>query len=145
MDEIQKQYELVFILPPQFEEENLNNAKKEIEEIIAKFNAKIEFKQAEKKDLAYPINKQGQGIFLISIVSISPDNVNNLSKELKLNKNILRHLISRMPIIKPETKKPKVKIKKQKVERKPSFTKATEGKTNLKEIDKKLDEIIKEI
>lgn len=149
MDQDQKQYEIVFILPPQLEGEGLENAKKEIEETINKFEGKIEFKESEKKDLAYPINKQGQGIFIISQLSILPDNINNLSKELKLNKQVLRHLISQMPVIKPETKKPLSRrtqptephLVKLKRKEKPKVGE----KTDLKEIDKKLDEIIEEI
>ncbi len=137
MEENQKQYELVLILSPQTEGEDLDNAKKEIEKIVKKFEGTIEFKQAEKKDLAYPINKQGQGIYIISLLSIVPDNVNNLSKELKINKKVLRHLISLMPITKETKKKPaSKKALKRKREMKPK------EKTDLKEIDQKLDDII---
>lgn len=137
MEENQKQYELVLILSPQTEGEDLDNAKKEIEEIVKKFEGTIEFKQIEKKDLAYPINKQGQGIYIISLLTIIPDNVNNLSKELKINKKVLRHLISSMPIIKKTKKKPaSKKALKRKMEMKPK------EKTDLKEIDQKLDDII---
>lgn len=137
MEENQKQYELVLILSPQTEGEDLDNAKKEIEEIVKKFEGTIEFKQIEKKDLAYPINKQGQGIYIISLLTIIPDNVNNLSKELKINKKVLRHLISSMPITKKTKKKPaSKKALKRKMEMKPK------EKTDLKEIDQKLDDII---
>lgn len=147
MDENQKQYELVLILPPNLEGVDLDNIKKEIKETIIKLEGEIDFKVEEKRDLAYPINKQGQGIYLINQLSIVPEKISNLSNELKLNKQILRHLITHLPIVKPEVKKPRPK---------PAFTRATadkkivkkakvEDKTSLKEIDKKLDEIIKEI
>jgi len=136
----EKQYELVLILSPQTEGEDLDNAKKEIEEIVKKFEGTIEFKQTEKKDLAYPINKQGQGVYIISILNIVPDSVNNLSKELKINKKVLRHLISLMPITKKTKKKPvSKKALKRKLEMKPK------EKTDLKEIDQKLDDIIEKM
>jgi len=142
----QKKYELVSILPSQLEGGDLENVKKEIKEIVDKFEGSIEFKEERKHELAYPVNKQGQGIYLISQISIAPENVANFSKELKLNKQILRHLIAQMPIIRPEVEKvrrPKVTAisdepPKKKVKEKPS-------KEELKEIDKKLDEIIEEI
>lgn len=141
----QKKYELVSILPSQLEGKDLENVKKEIKEIVAKFEGSIEFKEERKHELAYPVNKQGQGIYLISQVSIAPENVANLSKELKLNKQVLRHLIVQMPAIRPEKakhEKPATaktqKEQKRKEEKKPS-------KEELKEIDKKLDEIIEEI
>lgn len=146
MDETQKQYELVLILPPQLEGVDLGRVKKEIEDIINRAQGSIEFKEEKKHELAYPISKQGQGIYLISQVSISPDNVANLSKELKLNKQVLRHLIAQLPIIKAEPEKPRrpkpVAISKKSPKKKP---REKSSKEELKEIDKKLDEIIEEI
>jgi len=143
----QRQYELVCILPSQLEGGNLEKAKKEIEQIIARFGGTINFKEEKKRNLAYPINKQGQGIYLINQVSIAPEEVADFSNELKLNKHVLRHLITQLPVVKPEVKKsrPKKIIEKLKVEKKPSYAKAAKGKTSLKEIDKKLDEIIEKM
>jgi len=159
-EETQKQYELVCILSPKLEESDLENIKKEIEQIINTSGGTVNFKEAKKHDLAYPINKQGQGIYLASQVSVPPEKVASVSKELKLNKQVLRHLITQFPVIKPEAEKPKPKrtIKKPIVatavtneqieaekEKKPSVAKAPRDKTELEEIDKKLDEIIGEI
>ncbi len=148
-EEIQKKYELVCILLPQLEGVDLENVKKEIEQIITKLEGTINFKETKKHDLAYPINKQGQGIYLISQISIPSSKVANLSNELKLNKQVLRHLITRLPTIKPEAKKAKKTIKKTKT---PALAKASADKPEIKkekikleEIDKKLDEIIEEI
>lgn len=146
MDEGQRQYELTCILSPQLDGGDLEKTKKEIEDIVNKINGAISFKESEKRELAYPINKQGQGIFLRGQVSILAENVANLSKELKLNKQILRHLINQVVEVKPEPKreiKPKKIIKKQikKIEEK----KEKETKVKLEEIDKRLDEIIEEI
>ncbi len=142
----QKKYELVFILPSQLEGGDLENVKNEIKEIVNKFEGSIEFKEERRHELAYPVNKQGQGIYLISQVSIAPENVANFSKELKLNKQILRHLIAQMPVIRPEVEKPR-KPKPAAVSHEPPKKKVKEkpSKEELKEIDKKLDEIIEEI
>lgn len=167
MDEDRKQYELVLIVPPNLEGGDLQNVKKEIENIVQKSQGSIDFKEEKKHELAYPINKQRQGIYIISQISISPEKVNNLSKELKLNKQVIRHLISQLPTVKPEKKaaiKPKIKqmsqpapiqrndlkskdfIEKPKTAIKPpAKISKPEDKTKLEEIDKKLDEIIKEI
>ncbi|MFZ5559421.1 MAG: 30S ribosomal protein S6 [Patescibacteria group bacterium] len=146
MEEGLKQYELILILSPQLEGTDLDKIKKEIEEAIGKFNGTINFKESEKRILAYPINKQGQGIFLISHVLISPENITNLSKQLKLSKKILRHIVNQVeiPKISPIKPKPIKKIatfkNKMVSEKRPSLPK--EGKSTLEEIDKKLDELI---
>ena len=148
-EEIQKEYELVCILLPQLEGVDLENVKKEIEQIITKLDGTINFKETKKHDLAYPINKQGQGIYLISQISIPPEKVANLSNELKLNKQVLRHLISQIAVVKPAVKRERrKKIIKKVEELSPTKVGATEGKkekVQLEEIDKKLNEIIKEI
>ena len=134
-----KEYELICILSPQLEGTDLENTKKEIEGIINKFEGTINFKESDKKNLAYPINKQDQGIYLISQISINPEKIPDFSKELKLNNQVLRHLISRITVPKPKTRKERPK----KIIKKPEPK--VEEKTSLKEIDKKLEEIIKEI
>lgn len=151
-EEIQKEYELVCILSPQLEGADLENIKKEIEQTIIGLGGTINFKETKKHDLAYPINKQGQGIYLISQTSIPSSKVADLSNELKLNKQVLRHLITQLPIIKPEVKKAKRVIKKPvaHAERKQADPPESEDfgkkeKIKLEEIDKKLNEIIEEI
>jgi len=150
MEENQKQYEMIFILSPNLEGGDLDKTKNEISEIINKHKGTISFKGSEKRTLAYPVNKQGQGIFLITEVLISPENIANVSKELKLNKQILRHLINQLEVPKPETLKPKpirrpvaTKNKFISEKEKPSPPKTPPG--TLEEIDKKLDEIIDKI
>lgn len=152
-EENQKKYELVSILSSQLEGMDLEKAKKEIDEIVSRTGGSIDFREEKKHNLAYPINKQGQGIYLVSQVSIPPENVANLSKELKLNKQVLRHLITQLPITKPE----KVKHKKPATAKPPASTQRggqkeqkrkeekKEKKVKLEEIDKKLDELIEEI
>lgn len=153
-EEEKRKYELTCILPPQLEEGDLEKTKKEIKEIITKSEGTIDFKEEKKHNLAYPINKQGQGIYLISQVSISPEKINNVLNELKIHKQILRHLLTQMPTIKPETKKPRkkpiAKITEEEdiKEEKPlpeTPKKKPKEKVKLEEIDKKLNEIIEEI
>jgi ribosomal protein S6 len=140
----QRQYELVFILPPQLEEVDLETTKKEIEKTVANFGGTINFGKSEKHNLAYPINKQGQGLFLMSQLLMAPEKIETFLKELKLNKQILRRLINQLPLVKTEVKKAKPKKVIKKIEKKkPVIVK--EEKVKLEEIDKKLDKIIEEI
>jgi len=161
MDETQKQYELVTILSPQLEGVDLEKTKKEIEGIITGAGGSVNFKEEKKHNLAYPINKQGQGIYLISQVSIAAEKVADISKEFKLNKQVLRHLITRLPVVKPEVKKSLARKKRAtprgpvgtlrgprgtgpKIEARPSPPEKP-SEEGLEEIDKKLDEIIGKI
>jgi len=147
MDE-SRRYEIIFILSPKLEGSDLDKVKNEISEAIKKFSGTISFKESEKRALAYPVNKQGQGVFLITEAAISPENINSLSKELRLNKQILRHLINQLEISKPEstkaTKKP-MAVKKKIITNKRIPVPAKTSGSALEEIDKKLDELINKI
>lgn len=149
MDETQRQYELIFILSPQLEGADFDKTKDEISEIMTQLGGTISFKESEKRTLAYPINKQGQGIFLIAQIFISPENIANLSKQLKINKQILRHIINQLEAPKAETEKQKFIKKSLKPKKSAVFTRPAEEKpkseAKLEEIDKKLDEIIGEV
>jgi len=147
MEETTKDYELLCILSPRLEGEDLDKAKTEIAELVQKVGGTINFKESSRKPLAYPINKEGQGVFLISQVTILPEKVTELVKELKTDKQILRYLINQMQAAE-EAEKPKiirkpVKPKKAAMPEKPVEAKPSEA--TLQEIDKKLDEIIGEI
>jgi len=148
MEETTKNYELLCILSPELEGEDLDKLKNNLSEEIKSVEGTISFKESSKKPLAYPINKKGQGIFLVSQISISPDKTVEFLKELKTNKQILRFLINQLDATSEETEIPKIvkrTIKPQKAitREKPLEPKPSEG--TLEEIDKKLDEIIGEI
>ncbi|MBD3282372.1 MAG: hypothetical protein GF387_02070 [Candidatus Portnoybacteria bacterium] len=155
-----KQYELTIILLPEKEGADLDQAKAKIKKTIESHEGSIEFKKEENKDLSYPINKKHKGLFLTSIIKMSPDKISNLSKELKTNQEILRHLITEFketpePKEEPRPEKPKKKEQKEKPKKAPEPKEEPkpepkpqteeEKKEKEKELDKKLDEIIEEI
>jgi len=156
MENVSKQYELICILEPHLEAADLDGFKKSIEKMLTDNNGQlIHFMDPQKRDLTYPINKQLQGIYITSHISLNPENVINFLKELKTNKQILRHLISILEtseegekpkkVLKPRTKKT---IEEKSPMKESVSAKTPEGKsdqTNLEEIDKKLDELMGEI
>lgn len=154
MENERKQYELICILEPHLEGADLDNFKKDLEKMAADNNGKIgHFMEPEKRELAYPINKQSQGIYITSYLEFDESgNVNEFLKTLKTNKLVLRQMITILEvpqeggertkaIRRPRTKREEGKS----IEGKPSFTKVADGKDekmDLEEIDKKLDELV---
>lgn len=145
-----RQYELICILEPHLEGADLDNFKQLFEKIVSDNKGQIiHFNEPEKRDLIYPINKQKQGIYLTSHISLEPENVANISKGLKANKNVLRNLITILETpSESKTEKPKAK-KPLKTRKTPSYVKTSESKPvdkddkiKLEEIDKKLDELV---
>jgi len=90
-------YETVYIIHPALQEGRLND-------IVNKFHKKLEDVQGEvlyvtnwgKKKLAYPIDKQKYGTYILCQYSINGENIKNISQELELNPNILRYLITKI-------------------------------------------------
>lgn len=145
---ILRNYEIIFILSPQAEGTDLDKTKQEISSLVTSYGGTISFKESEKKTLAYPINKQNLGIYLTTQTSISPENLSELSKHLKLNKQILRHIVNQLEV--PKITPEKSKIAKKTTPKLPAMDfkkpipkETTKGK--LEEIDKKLDELIDKI
>jgi ribosomal protein S6 len=153
MENEQKQYELICILEPHLESADLESFKKDLEKMAIDNSGQVKyFMEPTKRELSYPINKQSQGIYIISRLVFETNNIAEFLKELRANKLVLRHLITVVETQQESsTEKPraprKPRIKKE--EETPAFTKVSAGKTedkdeklNLEEIDKKLDELV---
>jgi len=157
MENEQKQYELTCILEPHLDGADLENFKKDLEKIVSNNNGQIKhLAEPEKKELSYPINKQGQAIYIVSHLVFEASNVAEFLKELKINKLVVRHLMTILEIPKADSDRSKAprkpRIKKEEDEGKPAFANLPAGRQgatadkkdnlNLEEIDKKLDELV---
>jgi small subunit ribosomal protein S6 len=142
-------YQLTYLISPDLPEEKLKNFSKKISDFVLTEGGTLD-KTTEpiRKKLAYPI-KERKEMFLASLnFYLNPDGVKNLEKKLKSENQILRYM--------PLTKKISKKIIPEKIRRKPlkisekgiSSSKEIRVKTEnkkveLEEIDKKIDEILK--
>ena len=90
-------YETVYIIHPALQEGRLKD-------IVNKFHKKLEDDKGKvlyvtnwgKKKLAYPIDKQKYGTYILCQYSIDGDKLKTVSQELELNPNILRYLITKI-------------------------------------------------
>ena len=90
-------YEAVYIVHPALQEGRLND-------IVDKLHNKIKELKGEvlyvnnwgKKKLAYPIDKQKYGTYILGQYSLNGESIKNISQELELNPNILRYLITKI-------------------------------------------------
>lgn len=89
-----KWYENVIILHPDLGEEEVTEHLQRIEGIIARIGGEV--KRVErwgKKRLAYPINKQRYGHYILMHLYLNPSQVAELKRHYKLLDVLLRHLI----------------------------------------------------
>jgi len=127
-------YELTYLISPEVSKDELRELREKINSIIQKEGGVLnEASLPMKRDLAYPIQKQKEAFFINLNFYFEPEKMKNLEKELKSEKKILRYLIlATTPI--------KVPLAKERKMSKPKKPK----KVELKEIEKKLEEILGE-
>ena len=56
----------------------------------------IDFKELGEKKLAYPIKKEINGYYYVMQVEASKEAITEFDRKIKLDENILRHLIIRL-------------------------------------------------
>jgi len=55
----------------------------------------VEFKELGDKKLAYPIKKETTGSYYLMIVEADNNAINEFDRKIKLDENVIRHLIIR--------------------------------------------------
>lgn len=132
---MKQNYELAYIISSQISEEASQEISKKINNFIQEKQGIVSESQLPKKiALGYPIRKQVFAWFQTTYFSIDSSNLSGVEKNLKEEKDILRYLILKT--------KP-MRIRSVRAPRKP-LEKSKSQKVDLGEIEKKLDEILKQ-
>lgn len=90
-------YESVIIFSPQLDEEALENAVNRVQEVIK--NGEGEVTKADrwgKRRLAYEINDQTEGYYLLVEMEAPSSTAQELDRVLRISDDVLRHLIIRL-------------------------------------------------
>ncbi len=93
-----KKYEIMFIVKPDLEEENIKKVANSMKETLEKNEAKVlEVKEMGQRELAYEINKYKTGYYFLFVIEIENTTATKEFDRLALiNENIIRHLIVRV-------------------------------------------------
>ena len=96
-------YETLYIVNPNFENDKLTKCQKEIEAELGKTKSKIiNHRIWNKKRLAYPIDKQKYGTYmLLQFEGVNLHRMTDFDTWMKLNNQILRHMTTTLNF-KPE-------------------------------------------
>jgi len=132
-----KFFELTYLISPELSEEELKSLNEKINSLIQKGGGVLnEVGLPIKKKLAYPIKKKSEAFLVSSTFYLEPMGLKNLEKELEAEKKILNYLILAKKLLRKVTITVKPK--------KPIKPKPEIKKVELKEIEKKLEEILGE-
>jgi len=173
MTEQAKKYQITLIFPPSFNQEALDQAVQKAKKLITdqggSFSKDLE-PTAQLKKLSYPINKHDEAFYLtFNDVSLSGQIIEPLKQQLNLNNDLIRYLITGQLKVKektesiidynkviekiepmPQAEKSPISIESypsQKQEGQAPVEKPApqrETKTQIEDLDKKLEEILNE-
>jgi ribosomal protein S6 len=122
-------YQLAYLLSPELKKGEVENIQKHLTTFFEKEGILDKVEEPLKRTLFYPIKKKTEAFLGTVYFYLDPEKIDELEKKLKEEEKILRYLIV-------SEKAPK-KIKIEKKIKKPE-------KVELKEIEKKIEEILGE-
>jgi small subunit ribosomal protein S6 len=141
-----KNYELTYLITPLLSEEEARAfQEKIISSIQDQGGILTEGGILVRKRLAYPVKKNLQAFLAVLSFQLSPEKTADLEKKIKAEGEILRHLLVIKEPLKEKFLRPRrtIRVPEPALKAKEPAT-SKEKKVELKEIDKKLDEILKE-
>ena len=97
VDKKPQDYELVYIIKPEAEEQELENRIEGISQFITGNNGNVaEVERWGKKKLAYPIKHCLEGNYILTRFSMNPVKCKELEANLKISEDVLRHLLIKL-------------------------------------------------
>lgn len=128
-----KTYEFTYLIEPDLSKEDINSLQEIIKSFIKEEEGSIvRINPPLKKNLAYPIKKNKEAFLADLTFDLRPDKLDSLKKKIKSEKRIIRYLLLKKTLLKKKLKVRTIRKTQPKV------------KVELKEIEKKLEEILGE-
>lgn len=89
-----RNYELLLIVRAALDDAGVNGVVEAVTELIESHQGEVlATKPWGRRKLAYPIKKQGEGVYFLVRAAISPAALQEIEFSLKLNENLLRYLL----------------------------------------------------
>lgn len=103
-----RSYELVFIVHPEVDGDDLTAVVKKVEGLVGRSRGKVtRIDPWGLRRLAYPIQKQWEGQYVLMRLELESQGVATLERSLGLIEEIMRHLIVR---VEEDTKSPEESV-----------------------------------
>ncbi|MDD2486318.1 MAG: 30S ribosomal protein S6 [bacterium] len=89
-------YEVTYIIDPQLEDEQIDAAVEQLNQIITANGGEIgEIDKWGKRRLAYEVAEKNEGYYVVVTFDGGNNTLDELDRFLKLNENYIRHIIIR--------------------------------------------------
>ena len=92
-----RQYELVYILPPDTTEQQVTELHQQIEAVVSRMNGVIEKTENwGRRRLAYEIGHFKEGVYVLEVINGGGELMKELDRRLKVMDQVVRHLVVRV-------------------------------------------------
>jgi len=92
-----RQYELIYLLPPDTAEQQANELHDQVAEIVARLHGQIEKTENwGRRKLAYEIGHYKEGVYVLELINGSGELMKELDRRLKVIDQVVRHMIVRV-------------------------------------------------
>jgi small subunit ribosomal protein S6 len=93
----ERQYELVYILPPETTEDQATELHGQIEQIVTRMHGQVEKTENwGRRKLAYEIGPYKEGVYVLEVINGSGDLMKELDRRLKVMDQVVRHMVVRV-------------------------------------------------
>jgi small subunit ribosomal protein S6 len=92
-----RQYELVYIVPPDTTEQQASELHTQLESVVSRMHGHIDRTENwGRKKLAYEIGRHKEGVYVLEVINGSGDLMRELDRRLKVMDQVVRHMIVRV-------------------------------------------------
>jgi small subunit ribosomal protein S6 len=92
-----RQYELVYILPPDTTEQQVADLHEQVGQVVTRLHGQIEKNENwGRRRLAYEIGHNKEGVYVLDVINGSGELMKELDRRLKVMDQVLRHTIVRV-------------------------------------------------
>ncbi|MBI3458950.1 30S ribosomal protein S6 [Candidatus Azambacteria bacterium] len=142
----QKMYEISYLITSVIKEEEAFAQNQKIKNLITELGGAVTDEWPPKrKTLAYEIKKQSSAYFVNLQFNLKTSDLRSFEKKIKLEKNILRYLITVIDKTQLKEMNKNREVTREKFKKVLAPKTISEDKAEIEELDKKLEEILKKI
>jgi small subunit ribosomal protein S6 len=92
-----RQYELVYILPPDSTEQQVSEVHEQVESVVSRLHGQVEKTDNwGRRRLAYEIGRHKEGFYVLEVINGSGEVMKEIDRRLKVLDQVIRHLIVRV-------------------------------------------------
>jgi small subunit ribosomal protein S6 len=89
-----KKYEIMYIIRPTVESENIKTIVNNFNDIFVRFDSKVlELKELGLKDLAYEIEHHRKGYYVWLLVEATPEAVAEFNRVVRITEEVIRFIV----------------------------------------------------